>query len=216
MSISVGIVEPEFPENTGSIARIMANLGYHDLRILNPSFNILSDDVRRSAKHAQKIIEKARVFNSFESMTRGFDMIIGTTGKKRKGMTSMPPEKAKNKISGKTLVLFGREGTGLLNEELKACDLIITIPASKEYPVLNLSHAAAIILYTLRGTVNAKKEDSLGVEKSFNNLVEAMNIKNKDRAEKAFKRLLMCPGLSKQDMNILAGVFSECKKRINR
>jgi TrmH family RNA methyltransferase len=54
-------------------------------------------------------------------------------------------------------LVFGREGTGLTNEELDLCDLIITIPASEEYPTLNISHAATTIFYELH---SSNKDDS--------------------------------------------------------
>ena len=53
------------------------------------------------------------------------------------------------KKAGKVAALFGREDYGLLNEELERCHLIVKIPTSEEYPVMNVSHAAAIILYFL-------------------------------------------------------------------
>ena len=46
-------------------------------------------------------------------------------------------------------MVFGRESTGLTREEILKCDVLVSIPASKAYPVLNLSHAVAIILYEL-------------------------------------------------------------------
>ena len=45
--------------------------------------------------------------------------------------------------------MFGREGSGLSNEEILQCDFIVKIPSSKKYPTLNISHAAAIIFYAL-------------------------------------------------------------------
>jgi TrmH family RNA methyltransferase len=46
-------------------------------------------------------------------------------------------------------LVFGRESTGLRNEEVSMCDFIFTIPASKSYNSLNLSHAVAVVLYSL-------------------------------------------------------------------
>ena len=48
----------------------------------------------------------------------------------------------------KVALVFGRESTGLTNEELKLMDFIIRIPANQNYPTLNISHAVGIILYT--------------------------------------------------------------------
>ena len=45
--------------------------------------------------------------------------------------------------------LFGREGDGLTNQELELCDLVVSIPTHESYPILNITHAAAIIFYEL-------------------------------------------------------------------
>ena len=55
-------------------------------------------------------------------------------------------------------ILFGREDVGLLNEELKLCDLVVGISASLEYPEMNLPHAVAVILYELSDTISGTLE----------------------------------------------------------
>jgi TrmH family RNA methyltransferase len=67
----------------------------------------------------------------------------------------VPPEEAAKRlleIKGPVCILFGRETTGLTNEELELCDMVIRIPTGTQYRTLNVSHAAAIILYTLLTT----------------------------------------------------------------
>ncbi|MGC8850397.1 MAG: TrmH family RNA methyltransferase, partial [Candidatus Bathyarchaeia archaeon] len=64
----------------------------------------------------------------------------------------IPPSKLRDlhvSRRGKTAIVLGRESTGLSNSELDQCDLIVNIPASQEYPTLNVAQAAAIILYEL-------------------------------------------------------------------
>jgi TrmH family RNA methyltransferase len=65
------------------------------------------------------------------------------------------------RFDSKTAIVFGRESNGLSNEELSMCDSIITIPASTEYPVLNLSHAVAVVLYELSKQYPAQKKETL-------------------------------------------------------
>jgi tRNA/rRNA methyltransferase len=55
-------------------------------------------------------------------------------------------------------ILFGREDVGLLNEELKLCDLVVRISTSHEYPVMNLPHAVAVILYDLSDVTSGTLE----------------------------------------------------------
>lgn len=48
-------------------------------------------------------------------------------------------------VNGNIALLFGREGDGLNNQEIEQCDILVTIPTSDEYPIMNITHAAAII-----------------------------------------------------------------------
>ncbi|HIP91225.1 MAG TPA: RNA methyltransferase, partial [Methanothermococcus okinawensis] len=52
-------------------------------------------------------------------------------------------------LRGNMGLVFGREDDGLTNRELDLCDIFLSIPTSPEYPVMNLSHAVAVVLYEL-------------------------------------------------------------------
>jgi TrmH family RNA methyltransferase len=62
-----------------------------------------------------------------------------------------------NEAEGEIGIVFGREDSGLSNEDVELCDFCVTIPTSKEYMSLNLSHAAAIILYEISKIKKGKK-----------------------------------------------------------
>ena len=66
--------------------------------------------------------------------------------------------------------MFGRERVGLTNDELARLDEVGSIPASVDYPVLNLGQAATVVLYELR---------SLGLEET------QLPDRDRDRAEPA-------------------------------
>ena len=46
-------------------------------------------------------------------------------------------------------LVFGREDIGLTQEQLAKCDILVNIPSNEEYPTLNLSHAATILMYEI-------------------------------------------------------------------
>ena len=50
--------------------------------------------------------------------------------------------------TGKVGIVFGPEGKGLLNDELRDCEILVTIPTWEGYPIMNLSHAVAVICYS--------------------------------------------------------------------
>ena len=106
--------------------------------------------------HGRDVLEGAEVVDDMAALFKRFDMVVGTTGKhgKRPSMVRrfITPEELARRLagySGSVLLVFGREDIGLTNEELAMCDAVVTIPANPEYPILNLSHAVAVILYEL-------------------------------------------------------------------
>lgn len=160
--LSVVIVEPETPGNIGSVARVMKNFGVRRLLLVNPKCNYLDGEAYGRAMHARDILKAAAVVKNFSYLKR-FDYVVGTTaalGSDYNVLRSpITPDQLAQQLRSnigsssnkKTniAVVFGREGTGLTSKEISDCDLVVTIPASKKYRALNLSHAVAIVLYEL-------------------------------------------------------------------
>ncbi|MGC8609258.1 MAG: RNA methyltransferase, partial [Thermoplasmata archaeon] len=103
------------------------------------------------------ILLNAKKFGSMEEAVKNFNVIAGTSSTvtdnlKHFRRIPVTPEEFWEKTAGsgaKIALVFGREDDGLRNEELNLCNYFINIPGNPEYPVYNLSHAAAIILYTM-------------------------------------------------------------------
>jgi len=169
----------------------------------------------------------------FETALKDTDLIVGTSGidtesEKRFARISVTPRDFAArvaKMSGRVALLFGREDFGLLDEELRRCDLLTTIPASPEYPILNLSHAVTILLYELlaaRAIKHGKREAS-GMEKeklheAFESLLAATDYPAHKRArtEVMFRRLIGRAVPSKWEFHALMGVIQRATKRIQR
>jgi TrmH family RNA methyltransferase len=109
------------------------------------------------AAHAGDVLERAERL-TFEEVCSRSSIIIATTGEVSKSVCNpmrMPyfsPNEIRNlveDIDGHISILFGRENWGLNNDEIQKSDIICTIPSSKEYPILNLSHAVGIVCYEL-------------------------------------------------------------------
>ncbi|MBU1849510.1 MAG: RNA methyltransferase [Nanoarchaeota archaeon] len=185
--ISIVLVEPENQGNIGAIARLIANFEFEKLILINPKCKIEEEAYNR-AKHAQKILKKAKI--SDFSKLKKFDYLIGTTAKLGSDYNiprcPVTPEQLAEKISKlekktKIAILFGREGTGLTNEELKMCDFTVTIPGSENYPTLNLSHAVGIILYELFKKLSGDKRTEH---------IKSVSKREKDQIEKMFIEVL--------------------------
>ncbi len=150
--MKVVLVEPEIPGNIGAVARIMKNFGFRELILVNPQCDYLSSEAIARAKHGRDVLENARVLNSLEEVKKEVDYLIVTTGKiKSKRIFRkeyMTCEEVAERFYGRNIALvFGRESIGLTNEELLLGDVLSWIPASEDYPILNLSHAVGIYLY---------------------------------------------------------------------
>lgn len=156
MSLRVVLVEPESGGNIGSVARAMKNFGLKDLWLVNPKARI-DESARAMASHAIDVLEGSRIVGTLREAIGDVDLVIGTTSKPSFGRSNLkriplaPEELAEGlgRVEGAVALIFGRESTGLTNEEIEECDFIVSIPASEEYPVLNVAASAAIIFYEI-------------------------------------------------------------------
>ena len=154
-SICIVLVEPEHDGNIGAVARSMMNFGITDLRVVGREGD-WSEEARRRAKNAQEVLDNAKSVGTLESAVADCSIAIGTSGKREEGEKTslrhfLTPEELPARLSGvegRVALVFGPEGKGLLNEQLRMCDILVTIPTWEGYPILNLSHAVAIICYS--------------------------------------------------------------------
>ena len=153
--IYIVFVEPESPGNIGFLARTMKNFGFNDLVLIDPCE--LKNEAYYQAMHAKDIIWNHKTYDSLENFIEKekIDFTVGTTrmagGSYNVSRIAITPEQFAESlnITGNIAIVFGREGNGLCNEEIMLCDLVVTIPTDESYPVLNISHAAAIVLYEI-------------------------------------------------------------------
>lgn len=225
------LVEPESEGNIGFIARLMQNFGFKELIMVNPKFKI-GEEAKKRAVHAQEILEEAKIYKSFEKSVKELDMIVGTTGVKttdqnflRKGV---PPEKISKNISNsknKIGFVFGRESTGLTNNELKKCDLVVKIPSSEKYPVLNLSHAVGIVLYEVykqeirdeKKTSGISSQEKQILENLYKGILEKFDYPNKKREQldRCLKNIFNRSFIYQEEAHRLIGFFKDVKNKIS-
>lgn len=164
--IAVVLVEPEYGLNIGYVARTMKNFGVRELYIVGRT--TLPPSAFRFCSHARDILENVQFVKDFGEIVKKFDFVIGTTARTairsanviRKAITPEEALKYLNKF-GKVALVLGRDTTGLRNEELALCDIVVNIPTGTEYPTLNISHALAILLYVfLRRRVEGEEKEA--------------------------------------------------------
>ncbi len=155
MTMHFILVEPAVPENIGAAARALSTMGFNSLVLVNPS-DFPSEKADWLAHGSAGILRRAALFATLQEAAGRFDLIVGTTAKKRRVKADYHSPESLLKIiiqKGKTIhhtaLVFGREESGLTNEELSLCHLVSTIPMKAPYPSLNLAQAVMVYAYVL-------------------------------------------------------------------
>ena len=147
------LVRPQLYENIGMAARAMDNFGLSKLSIVSPRDGWPSKKAKSSAKHADKIINRAKVYDHLEDAVSNFDLVIATSNRKRfltkKTYDSFNALQKKIRNFKNTAILFGPENSGLSNQDIRLANFLFTIPTYNKNKSLNLSHAVSVISYEL-------------------------------------------------------------------
>lgn len=155
-SPSIILAQTQLAANIGSTARAMLNFGLTDLRLVAPLEDPLSQPARSMAAGADALLETAKIYPSLKEAIEDLRIVYATTARPRditKFVTTPEAgckelvEYARNNI--RTGILFGREKSGLTNEDLSWVEKIIEIPVNPEFSSLNLSQAVIVIAYEL-------------------------------------------------------------------
>jgi TrmH family RNA methyltransferase len=149
--LSITVVGAEYPVNLGYTARLMKNFGLQRLYLVDPNCDMRAASVY--ASHGADILRDALVV-TLAKLRKKHDLLLATTAiTARRGAnvsrTAVRPEEAVARIvaAESASIVFGRDTTGLTNEELAFCDLVTSVETRTDYRTLNVSHSAAILLY---------------------------------------------------------------------
>ncbi|HIH15899.1 MAG TPA: RNA methyltransferase [Candidatus Diapherotrites archaeon] len=231
MKARVILVEPENAGNLGAVARAMKNFRCKDLTLVNPKADALGDEAKARAMHGFPVLQKARVVDSLQEALRGVDVAVATSAKTQDRMqilrsplpvrAFMARHRTTDSVYG---FVFGCERIGLTNEQLKQCDLTLTIPADRAYPTLNLSHQPRNALYEAalargtrvhKGFLRKRVKEEL-IQKWLDLIHCGEKIRNKDYALAVFKALLARTPLERKEARLLLGVFDSVLKRVGQ
>jgi TrmH family RNA methyltransferase len=229
-NVSVIAQEFKWPINCGYLARTAANFGFEGIAFINPQCDCKGDEALKFAKHASSLLKKAAVIKSFGELFKKFDYVVATTAMLGTdyniSRSPVTPEQLAGIIKDagkkKIAIVIGREGEGMSNEEIAKCDFVVTIPSSAKYPTLNVSHAAAIILYELSKhsdikkigsniAIAGKKEKEV-IMKLLDNALEKMEfstVEKKETQRAIWKRMLGKSFLTRREANGLCGFFKK-------
>ena len=215
---SVTLVEPRGPVNVGHVARLVRNFGVEKLYLVEPKVDLSVAAIY--ASHASGVLDGALVAN-FERVRKEHELLVATTAVRASKKSNVirravSPDRLHGILSAanSSSLVFGRDTTGLTNEEIRACDVTLTIDTAPAYRALNIGHAVAIVLYVAsrgaggRGGSQGRMAREI-FARSFYELAESSRLprhKTQNLFEVA-KRIAASSGMTDVQLNLLSGVF---------
>jgi len=155
-NIKIILVETSHPGNIGATARAMKTMGLKQLTLVNPQARFPDAEATARAAGADDILVNAQVVDSLDKALADCAVIIGTSARLRRlSVELLNPQQCAQLVTSiptanQIAIVFGRENSGLNNDELNRCHYHIHIPTNPEFSSLNLAAAVQIVAYELR------------------------------------------------------------------
>lgn len=234
---AVVLVEPETPGNVGTVARAMKNFGLADLKLVNPPELERDGEAYGFAGHAREdVLPNAETVTFDEIVERyhtvGCTAITGEDARRHVRFPFRTPAELRESLAtveADTALVFGREGRGLNNDELARLDELCSIPASADYPVLNLGQAATVTLYELRDLfletsqlpdVERERAAEPDIERLYGQFSAFLDrVEHRDhkraRTERLARRLVGRAHPTEKEVSTLTGVFRKAVRDLD-
>lgn len=155
MELSIILVAPARAENVGAAARAMKTMGFRQMRIV--ASDVWKSDAARWVAHgAGDILDNVKQYNSLADALYDVDFTVASTARSRAKFhyyttpqQLLPLLEEKRQWMRHCALVFGREDSGLTNEELELADILTGVPMVADYPSLNLGQAVMVFCYQL-------------------------------------------------------------------
>jgi tRNA (cytidine32/uridine32-2'-O)-methyltransferase len=239
-NIRIVLVNTSHPGNIGAAARAMKNMGLSCLYLVQPKEHPTMEAFRRSVG-ASDVLDAAVVVDNLNEAIAGCVWVAGTSARLRtiEWPILEPRECVQQGIDyleqGDIAIVFGRENSGLTNDELEKCNTLLHIPTNPDYSSLNLAAAVQVVSYEFRlALVSARAEKAKGkkcredvpadpgqLEGMYQHLREALDsinffgTNNPDVVLRRLKGLFSRANTTKREVAIIRGICSaiQDKKR---
>lgn len=236
--IRIVLAQTSHPGNIGASARAMKTMGLSDLRLVAP-LRYPCAEATAMASGADDLLARASVHDDLDGALSGCRLVVGTSARQRSlRWPELSPREAANALveaaaTGPVALLFGREQSGLSNEELDRCHSLVTIPADSAYSSLNLAQAVQVLAYELRlaGLERVERDmaSSLGApedEPATADMLEGLyehmertlitldflDPENPRHLMRRLRRLFGRSALTVNEVNILRGILTAAEK----
>lgn len=234
--IRIVLVATSHPGNIGASARAMKNMGLNHLYLVSP-LEFPHQEATSRASGADDILDNAVVVETLADAINPCQLVFGTSARSRKlPWPLISPrecaEKTQIEKDKSIAIVFGRERTGLTNEELAMCHYHVHIPTVESFSSLNLAAAVQVLVYELRvaglagieQTETTEFIDELATSEQINGLVdhfrqtmsdvEFLDPNHPKLLMQRIQRLFMRTPLENTEVNILRGFLSAIQKKI--
>jgi len=231
-NIKIVLVSTSHPGNIGGVARAMKNMCLEKLVLVNPK-RFPDQEANARAAGADDILENAQKCSTLDEAVADCGLVIGASARLRTvKWPQLDPRACAEKVINTAsqtpvAIVFGRESSGLTNEELERCSHLVHIPANPEHSSLNIGMAVQVITYeimmaqreevkTLETEEQATAADLQGLFDHLEQMVIDVGFADKRRSPKLMrrlKRLLYRATPDLDEINILRGIFSAAQGR---
>jgi tRNA (cytidine32/uridine32-2'-O)-methyltransferase len=234
--VRVVLVGTQHPGNIGSAARAMKTMGLRHLVLVAPE-RFPHAEAEALAAGADDVLAGAVVHDDLAAAIGDCQLVLGCTARSRRiALDEYLPRDAADRIlaaaqgGADVALVFGRERTGLTNEELQLCHAAVHIPANPDYSSLNLAAAVQVLAYELRMTAlagvsldlrDARREPPAShaqMESFFAQLAETLDAidfhkgRTPDAAMHKLRRLFLRAALDEREVRILRGVLADAQR----
>lgn len=194
-NVRIVLVNTSDCRNIGSAARAMKTMGLSELYLVDP-IEMPNGQAQALAAGATDVLANAKVVKTMEEAVNDCGLVVGTSARSRTLPWPMldPRECGVKMIAESTnypvALVFGRESSGLTNEELQLCHFHVQIPANPEYSSLNLAMAVQTLSYEVRMAFLAKEQQAY----SANEIEEYPVVEETERMFSHFEEALKATG----------------------
>lgn len=225
------LVGTTHPGNIGSSARAMKCMGLSRLYLVNPPPRFPSADVSALAAGADDLLANAVVCDSLHDAISDCSLVVGTTARDRSipWPVLTPAQCAEQSLAvaenSPVAVLFGRESSGLTNEQIDYCNSVVNIPTNPEFGSLNLAAAVQVLGYEIYcqfaedrpvirdqpATPMASNHDLELLYEHLERTMTQVGFYNPDkprRVQRRLRRLFNRARLDQNELNILRGFLA--------
>ncbi len=156
--LRIVLIGTSHPGNIGGVARAMKNMGLTDLALVAPRCEVRTSEAISRASGADALVAVAPVHASLDDAVADATLVVGASARSRTLPWPMfTPRQLSNTLASelssqeaRVALVFGREDSGLTNEELQRCHRHVNIPANPDFSSLNLAAAVQVLAYECR------------------------------------------------------------------